>query len=82
MYKSLVKALKYFEPNASSIELLGTSKQLYKCILFYVDEDLPNISLPFFQSKIFTNIFPCLIIVLYSVYIYIYIYIYMYICKS
>ena len=56
MCKSLVKYL--FEPDASRTEFLGASKLLYKHILFYLDEDLPNISPPFFQSKVFTNISP------------------------
>ena len=64
MCKSLVKYL--FEPNASSTEFLGASKLLYKHILFYLDEDLPNVSLPFFQGKVFTNISPHPIIMLYG----------------
>ena len=61
--------MKYlFEPNASSTEILGASEQyyLYKCILFNLDEDLPNISPPFFQGKFFANIFPHPIIALYG----------------
>ena len=65
MCKSLVKY--FFEPNASSAEFLGTSEQLYKSILFYLDEDLPNISPPLFQGKCFANIFPLPIIALYSI---------------
>ena len=58
MCKSLVKYL--FEPNASSTEFLGASEQLYKRILFYLDEDSPNISPPLFQGKLFANISPAL----------------------
>ena len=53
--------MKYlFEPNASSTEFLGASEQLYKRILFYLDEDSPNISPPLFQGKRFSNISPAL----------------------
>ena len=65
MCKSLVKYL--FKPNASSTKFLGTSEQLYKHILFYLDEDLPNIFPSLFQGKIFTNIFPHPIIALYGI---------------
>ena len=62
--KSLVKYL--FEPNAWSTEFLGASKQLYKHILFYLDEDLPNISPPLFQGTLFADISPRPIIALYD----------------
>ena len=55
MCKSLVKYL--FKLIALSTEFLGALEQLYKCILFYLDEDLPNISPPLFQGKLFANIF-------------------------
>ena len=58
MCKSLVKYL--FEPNASSTEVLGTSEQLYKRMLFYLDEDLPIISPLLFQGKLFASISPTL----------------------
>ena len=35
-------------------------------ILFYLDEDLPNTSLPLFQGKVFANTFPRPIIALYG----------------
>ena len=61
--------MKYlFEPIGSSTEFLGTSEQLYKHILFYLDEDSPNISPPLFQGKLSENIFPCPIIALYGNY--------------
>ena len=60
--------MKYlFEPNALSTEFLGALEQLYKHILFYLDEDLPHISPPFFQGKLFANIFPRPIIALYGI---------------
>ena len=62
--KSLVRY--HFELNASSTEFLGASEQLYKRILFYLDEDSPNISPPLFQGKPFANIFRRPIIALYG----------------
>ena len=62
--------MKYlFESNATSTEFLGASEQylLYKRILFYLDEDSPNISPPFFQGKPFANIFPRPTIALYGI---------------
>ena len=56
-----------FKPNASSTEFLGASEQLYKCILFYLNEDLPNISPPLFQGNCFANIFPHPITALYGI---------------